>query len=117
MVNFGFCTDSDFLFSCTSGASIEHSGSLQQKQEVNLACRTKKRTKRPKGKGARSSSAVLLSQTRFLNKMDLILERQVDMFGSHSSASVSQPPSDANSPPCKTQRVTGEMSSLQKLLL
>lgn len=114
MVNLVFCANFNFLFCCASGASTEASGSgsLQQTQEVNLARRTTKRTKGPEGKAARSSRAILLSQSRFLNEMDLIFEWQADVFGSHSPASVSQPPSDANSPPpCKTQRVKGETLS------
>lgn len=67
MVKSGFCTDSDFLFSCASDASTEPRGSGSLQQEADLARRAKKGSKNPKGKGARSSSAVLRSQTRFLN--------------------------------------------------
>lgn len=120
MVILDFCANFNFLFCCASGASTEArgSGSLQQTQEVNLARRTTKRTKGPEGKAARSSWAILLSQSRFLNEMDLILEWQADVFCSHPPASVSQLPSDANSPPpCKTQRVRGETSSFSKWII
>lgn len=78
--------------------------------------------KGPKGQKVKQHAprwAILLSQSRFLNEMDLILERQADVFGSHPPpASVSQPPSDANSPPpCKTQRVKGETSSCSKWII
>lgn len=68
MVNSGYwASDSDFLFSCASEpASTEPRGSvsLQPKQEVNPAHRAKKGSKTRRGKGVRSSSAVLFSQTR-----------------------------------------------------
>lgn len=114
MVNFGFCTDSDFLFSAhqVPRQSRASQAASSRKRKGSWPAEPRRGPKFPK------VNEHVLSQTRVLNQMDLILEWSGDMFGSHSSTSVSQPLSDANTPPpCKRQRVSGETSSWQMLLL